>query len=35
MGWGKKLLFWLLVLVLVAPIMIQGMGWGGGYPIGP
>ena len=32
MGWGKKLLNWLLALALIAPIVIEGIGWGGGYP---
>jgi len=34
MGWGKKILSLLIMLALVAPIMIQGVGWGGGWPLG-
>ncbi len=33
MGWGKKVVEWLLALALIAvPIIINGIGWGGGYP---
>jgi hypothetical protein len=34
MGWGRRVVTWLFALALIAPIVIQGIGWGGGYPVG-
>ncbi len=32
MGWGKRALIWLLYVGLFAVVVINGMGWGGGFP---
>jgi|GEM_PF-1612596 hypothetical protein len=32
MGWGKRVMVWMLALWLCLTIVVQGIGWGPGVP---